>query len=254
MDVYEAIKDLPNPYYDDGDGMVIFCGDCRELLPGMGKVDCVITSPPYNTLPKTHNPSGLHAERKTGVNVWIERAASGYPDSMDEAEYQRWLVGILSVCFGKCRGLMWINHKIRYRNGTAIHPARMFPWPIYSEVIWDRCGSMALNCKRYAPSTEHLIGFGQPAVWNDQNNKLMSVWRIGFDHEKNNHPCSFPMKIAERPMVSSTNKGDIVLDPFLGSGTTLRAAKDLGRQAIGIEIEERYCEIAADRLRQKVLF
>jgi len=239
------------PYYDHA-GITIYHGDCRDILPTLDPVDLVLTSPPYNTLPLSHNPSGLHGERRSGVNKWIAKAVDGYSDYMPESEYQEWLVNILNKCFDKCRGLVWVNHKIRYRNGVAIHPVRMLPWVIYSEVIWDRQGSMALNCKRFAPSTEHLLGFGTPHVWHDEGNKLMSVWRMGFDREANDHPCSFPIELALRPIASSSNAHDTILDPFMGSGTTLRAAKDLGRKAIGIEIEEKYCEIAARRLGQEV--
>jgi DNA modification methylase len=238
------------------DGCTIYNADCRDVLPLLeaGSVDLVLTSPPYNTLPRAHKPSGLHGERKNGVNKWIERASRGYADSMAEDDYQQWLLSILGECWMLRRGLMWVNHKIRYRDGEAIHPARMFPWPIYSEVIWDRASSMALNCKRYAPSTEHLLAFGRPHVWHDDLNGLMSVWRLGFDREENDHPCAFPVVLAARPIQSSSSPRDTILDPFLGSGTTLRACKDLGRRGIGIEIEERYCEIAARRLEQGVLF
>lgn len=246
---------LPTPYYQDS-AVTIYHGDCLEWLqnaPGCFRIDLVVTSPPYNTLPLANKPSGLHAERKTGVNQWISRAVNSYHDSRPEAEYQDWLRLVFSECIEHCIGLVWVNHKIRYRDGTAVHPARMFPWPIYSEVIWDRAGSMALNCKRYAPSTEHLLGFGTPHVWNDHLNGLMSVWRLGFDRDNNDHSCSFPLELARRPIESSSREGDTVLDPFMGSGTTLRAAKDLGRKAIGIEIEEKYCEIAAKRCSQEVL-
>jgi site-specific DNA-methyltransferase (adenine-specific) len=239
------------PYYEDS-AVTIYHGDCREILPQLEKVDLVVTSPPYNTMPATHKPSGLHAQRKNGVNQWIKKAASGYFDQRPEDEYQLWMLSILEQCRAICGGLLWVNHKIRYRDGVAIHPARMFPWPIYSEVIWDRKGSMALNCKRYAPSTEHLLAFGTPHVWNDELNSLMSVWDVPFDREPNEHPCAYPLEIAMRPIKSSSNPEDTILDPFMGSGTTLRAAKDLGRRAIGIEINEKYCEIAALRMRQEV--
>lgn len=228
----------------------LYWADCLDVLPhlGEGAVEAVMTSPPYNTLPKSHKPSGLHAERKSGVNKWIASAVDSYSDSMPEERYQEWLVGVLEECRRVCSGLVWVNHKIRYRGGEAVHPARMFPWPIYSEVIWDRAGSMALNCKRYAPSTEHLLGFGRPVVWNDEQNKLLSVWRLGFDRDKNPHPCAYPLTLAERPIVSSTSEGHTVLDPFTGSGTTGVACAKNGRRFIGIEKEKKYFDIAVERI------
>ena len=169
-----------------------------------------------------------------------------------EPAYQEWLCGILWLAMDKCKGLTWVNHKVRYRAGEAIHPARMFPWPIYAEVIWNRRGSMALNCKRYAPSHETILGFGIPSFWNDELNKLMSVWDDIPPQLEAEHPCPYPTEIPARLIRSSCPIDGIVLDPFAGICTTLRAAKDLGRRAIGIEIEEKYCEIAAKRLAQKV--
>jgi DNA modification methylase len=238
------------PYYEHA-GITIYHGDCLEVLPTV-KADVVVTSPPYNTLPTSSRASGLHAERASGVNQWLARAARGYADSMPEAQYQEWLRGIVEQCLGIC-SLVWINHKIRYRDGEAIHPVRFLPFPLYAEVIWDRQVSMALNCKRYAPSHEGLWAFGRPRVWNDHLNGRMSVWRLPFDRGSDDHPCAYPMEIAIRPITSSSLSGEIVLDPFMGSGTTLVAAKNLGRRAIGIEIEERYCEIAAKRLSQEML-
>ena len=247
-----------NPIRDEWtteDGSIrLLLGDCLEILPGLdrGSVSATMTSPPYNTLPQKNKPSGLHAQRKSGVNQWISKAVDSYADAMPEHEYQEWLISILEECRRATSGLLWVNHKIRYREGIAIHPARMFPWPIYSEVIWDRQVSMALNCKRYAPSTEHLLGFGLPDVWNDENNGLMSVWRIGFDRDDNEHPCAYPVELASRPIESSTNPASTILDPFMGSGTTGVACIRLGRRFIGIEKEPRYFEIAKRRIRNEL--
>jgi len=107
---------------------------------------------------------------------------------------------------------------------------------------------MALNCKRYSPSTEHLIAFGRPVVWNDSLNALMSVWRLGFDRDDNAHPCAFPIELASRPIQSSTNDSGRVFDPFAGSGTTGVAAKKLGRHFLLFEISPEYCRIARERI------
>lgn len=237
------------PYYADK-AVVIYHADCRDVVPKV-KADIAVTSPPYNTLPTEHAPSGLHAERMSGVNKWIKKSSEGYADSKPEKEYQDWLRGIVDSLIVSCSGLVWINHKIRYRDGEAVHPIRFLPYKIYAEIIWDRGGSMALNCKRYAPSHEIIIGFGTPHYWDDSENMTMSVWRIAPERSEN-HPCPFPEIIPRRLITSSCPTGGVVLDPFAGSGTTGRAAKDLGRRCIMIEKEEKYCKIAAERMRQRV--
>jgi DNA modification methylase len=235
----------------------LYLGDCREVLASMAdaSIDVVVTSPPYNTLPATNNPGGLHADRISGVNKWIAKAAAGYFDQRPEDEYQNWLRGVVGDCLRVARGLVWVNHKIRYRDGEAIHPARMLPFPIYSEIIWDRGGSMALNCRRFAPSHETILAFGRPHHWNDEQNTRMSVWRIaavrdeGADTE---HPCPFPIEIAARPILASTKPGDVVGEPYMGSGTTGVAAVQTGRSFVGIEIDPTYFEIAVKRIDKAI--
>lgn len=230
--------------------VTLYLGDCRDVLPMISRADITVTSPPYNTLPTSAKASGLHAERKTGVNLWMEKAAIGYADQKDETEYQAWLNNILSSCAEKSDGLVWVNHKIRYRDGAAIHPARMIPLPIYSEIIWDRGGSMALNCKRYAPSHEGIWGFGEPHYWDDQNNTLMSVWRVPAAQREssNDHPCPYPEAIVRPLIESSCPPGGIVLDPFMGSGTTGVVSVRNGRGFVGIELEARWFDIACKRI------
>jgi site-specific DNA-methyltransferase (adenine-specific) len=80
------------------------------------------------------------------------------------------------------------------------------------------------------------------------------IWRWPVERRERSHPAQKPIGLIRQIVDVSSRDGGLVLDPFMGSGTTLRAAKDLGRRAIGIEIEERYCEIAANRLRQGVLW
>lgn len=239
------------PTWQTDDGRVqLYLADCREVLLHV-KADAVVTSPPYNTLPQKHAPSGIHGERKTGVNKWIASAVDSYPDSMPEQEYQDWLREVVELCL-KMSPVAWINHKVRYRDGEAIHPVRFLPFPIYCEIIWDRQGSMALNCKRFSPSHEGVWAFGRPNFWCDDNNALLSVWRIGFDRDNNKHPCSFPEKLVVPIIESSVFQHGIVCDPFMGSGTTGVAAVKLGRKFIGVEIEPKYFDIAVRRIREAI--
>lgn len=223
-------------------------GDCLEVMRRMpdNSVDIVVTSPPYNTLPVKCKPSGMRAEYKTG-DKWQKKAASGYFDQRPEDEYQQWLHDVVAECLRVSKGLVWINHKVRYRNGVAVHPIRFLPFPIYSEIIWDRHGSMALNCKRYAPSHEVIIGFGDRHYWDDSNNTLMSVWRIS-PARGSDHPCPYPLEIPKRLIKSSCPLDGTVLDPFCGSGTTGVACKELDRHFIGIDQMADYVEMSRKRI------
>ena len=99
-------------------------GDCREVLPLLAKHDAVVCSPPYNTLNPSASPSGLHAERKTGKNAWMDKQG-GYFDQMDEIEYQQQQRDFLNLCLSVAP-VVWINHKTRSRDGFGIHPLQFY--------------------------------------------------------------------------------------------------------------------------------
>jgi site-specific DNA-methyltransferase (adenine-specific) len=231
----------------------LYRADCLEVLPTLEarSVDAVVTSPPYNTLNPSAKPSGLHADRRSGVNVWMEKQG-GYFDQRSEGEYQEWQRDVFRECL-RVAPLVWINHKTRYRDGEGIHPLHIYrDAPLYAEIVWDRGGSMALNCKRYAPSHEYFLAFGKPRHWDDKNNGLMSVWRIAPRAGKdgtNDHPCPYPVSLVA-PIIESSECGGGILDPFMGSGTTGVACAKLGRKFIGIEIEPKYFDIACKRIAE----
>lgn len=226
----------------------LYCGDCAVILPHLDDVDAIIYSPPYNTLKPSAKPSGIYAERKTGMNVWMDKQG-GYEDQKEEKEYQKWQQEILELCLSKAP-VVWINHKTRYRDGHGIHPLHFYTAPLFSEVIWDRGVSMALNCGRFAPSFEYWLGFGKPKKWNDDVNKKLSVWRVppGDGKEKDNdHPCPYPERLVS-PIIAGCVFDGGCLDPFMGSGTTGVAAMNLEKRFIGIEKERKYFDIACERI------
>ena len=122
-------------------------------------------------------------------------------------------------------------------------------------------------CWSYAPATnafspwgyaqwQPLLCYGADPYLAARKGPRPTVWQHfppPWTFAANGHPCPKPITVMQWALGRTTDAADVVLDLFMGSGTTLRAAKDLGRRAIGIEIEERYCEIAAKRLEQEVL-
>jgi len=247
------------PYYEEA-GITIYHGDCMEVLPEIHGVKCCVTSPPYNQSISAFGESGMHKETS-----WVAKISSGYRDEMPEDEYQQWQVDVFSLV-AACLdddGSLFYNHKIRWRDGILSHPVvwtAKFPMRLRQEIIWARNGSVTLNARMFAPNDERILWFVRGKhKWNQDSVSHFSVWRVdqygSFGSARTGiagHPCAYPIELPKRCIMASTDEGDTILDPFAGSGTTLVAAKDLGRKAIGIELEEKYCEIAANRLRQSV--
>lgn len=244
----------PDWQSDDGAIQLHRC-DCREFIATVADdtIDITVTSPPYNQLGKripSKVTGGWGAEKLQGFANNVN--AIGYADDMPEDEYQSWLSGIIQECIRVSKGLVWVNHKVRYRDREALHPVRFLPFPIYAEVIWDRGSSIALNCNKPAPSHEQLWAFGVPHWWDRCNDMKTSVWRIAASNENVAHPCDYPIEIALRPISSSCPVGGISFDPFMGSGTTAVAAIRAGRRFVGTEISEQYFIEAVRRVKAEL--
>lgn len=248
---------LPEPYYSD-DLVTLYHGKAEDVLPRLSGVAVTFTSPPYNTLGKTlAKASGMYAN-----NAWRAKvAAAGYADDMTEADYAAWQRAIASLVLGASTptASFFYNHKCRWRDGVMFHPidyARSFDgWSLRQEVIWDRNCSMTFNARLFPVADERIFWLTRGKyVWNQEATRYLSVWKVRPQENEPNHPCPFPEGIVVPAVVAASNPGDLVLDPFAGTGTTLAAAKGLGRRAVGIEMEERYCEVAAKRLTQDALF
>ena len=252
------------PYYNNG-GIAIFLGDCREVLPTLAEIALTFTSPPYNTLGSRipQNPSGMWGKRGGGLGFVEAVNSDGYPDDIDENEYQRQQIGIVDQVGTATRpgGSIFYNHKCRWRDGILLHPVlwmRPASVALRADLNWNRGVSMTMNARMFAPSEERVLWFTKPGAqhtWNQPSGSaLLSVWNISHESGASKpHPVSFPIELPKRAIAAASNPGDVILDPFAGSGTTLVAAKQLGRRAIGIEISEAYCEIAVNRLAQGVL-
>ncbi len=212
------------PYYDEG-GITIYHGDCRDVLPGLS-ADVLVTDPPYGI---AYSPGGGGRGWGGKGEGWGKSFAgddliAGDAEPFDPSSLLS--LGLPTVLWG------------------ANHYADQLP-PSPSWFVWDKRRGLVTN--DFADCEMAWSNLGGPArlyahLW-------YGVWRDSRDERL--HPAQKPLAVM-RWLLERVPPG-VVLDPFMGSGTTLRAAKDLGRGAIGIEIEERYCEIAARRLAQEAM-
>jgi site-specific DNA-methyltransferase (adenine-specific) len=222
------------PYYEHG-GIVIYHGDCREVLPEVPSVRLVVTDPPY--------VFGIASTAQEGK-------AGGWGDLMNSAVwYESWLAEAKRLTANE-QGAAWVFNSWRSFPVLA-RAAYGVRWPVESLMVWDKEWIGPGGQRGLRPAYELAALFAQPD-FAIANRGLPDIWRSKWSSIKpNGHPAEKPVALLARMIRESG--GGCVLDPFMGSGSTLVAAKQEGCRAIGIEIEERYCEIAAKRLQQEVL-
>lgn len=256
---------MSDPYYDDGT-CVIYHGDCREVMAdlGPGGFDLVITSPPYNLGVSSggsfgHYKWNANMKARGGGGKWhggdLANGYADHDDAMPPAEYEAWQSDVLRDCWDQLRddGAIYYNHKPRVQSGSLWTPLILNPGlPVRQIITWARAGGINFAPTHYCPTYEWVIVFARPSfrLASKGASGVGDVWRI-LQEAGTEHPAPFPLGLPAR-VIETTSPSD-VLDPFLGSGTTLRAAKNAGVRGVGIELSERYCEIAAKRLAQEVL-
>jgi DNA modification methylase len=272
----------PAPYYSEG-GFVIYHGDCRDVLPTLDRVDHVITDPPYArdvyvrlTSPNTNTGSGTPArvvERpntgqsrtsprlsrlsipakgkegrvihdiKNGSLAMMAAGDIGCIDEMLEAVAleiarltKRWaLVFSDAETLHRWKAQLEIAGMRYVRTGAWVKPDAM------PQMSGDRPSVGFEPCTIcHAQGAMRWNGGGSAAVWTYNTAKK----------NRPNHPCPKPEPLMRDLVNLFSDEGETILDPFMGSGTTLVAAKRYGRKGIGIEVNEAYCEIAATRLSQ----
>ncbi len=235
------------PYYEHA-GISIYHGDCRAVLADVvTTADVVLTDPPYDaqthagarTLDKEARALASTGKRRIVASAAIEM---GF-DSLPTVDYTgslwrwatRWCVIFCSVemlgAYREVAGDAWVRGGFWRRPDGA------------PQITGDRPGQPG----------EGLAILHRPGKkrWNRGGHH--AFWECGVERENRQHPTQKPERLMEMLVSDFSERHEIILDPFMGSGTTLAAAKRLGRMAIGVELEEKYCEIAAKRLSQEAL-
>lgn len=222
------------PYYEHG-GITIYHGDCRELLPYVSGVRLVVTDPPY--------VFGIASTAQEGK-------AGGWGDLMNSSVwYESWLYEVKRLTETQ-QGAAWVFNSWRSFPVLA-RAAYGVRWPVESLMVWDKEWIGPGGTAGLRPSYE-LAALFRHEQFGLANRGLPDIWRSKWSSIKpSGHPAEKPVSLLAK--IIRESGGGRVLDPFAGSGSTLVASKQEGCAAIGIEIEERYCEIAAKRLAQEVL-
>ena len=237
----------------------LILGDCLEQMSKIesNSIDTIVTSPPYN------KKGLMGGKKKLGNQVWkkFNIDYSTYDDNLTEYDYSEWMVSVLNEMMRiiKPTGSIFFNHKPRRHDNKVFLPTDFISksdLSIYQLIIWNRLSSPNIRKDCLLPCTEHIYWLtkGKPKTFKDSLDKKFhsEVWVINPD-KGSKHPAPFPEKLVENCILLTTQESDIVLDPFLGSGTTACVSKKLGRNFIGIELDENYLNISKELLQKKFL-
>jgi DNA modification methylase len=215
------------PYYQDS-AVKIYHGDCREIVPTLGRFDLLLTDPPYEL---TATGGGIGAKRQYLADI-SGHIDGGFDMSILDA-FPNWIV------FCSKRQLVRLLQKAEAK--------------VWSLVTWNKPNPTPLCAGNYLPDAEYIVhAYESGRLFGEYRDKSRYIVHPA---EQNDfaHPSVKPLAVVSKMVTLGTQPGETIIDPFAGSGTTGRAAKDLGRKAVLIEREERYCEIAARRMAQEVL-
>lgn len=251
----------------------VLCGDNVQILSGLPSesIDLVVTSPPYDNL------------RTYGGHTWdFEGVASELTRVLKPGGVIVWVVADATVKGSET--LTSMRQAIHFKDACGLH--------VHDTMIY-KTNKPPQNGNRYEPCWEYMFVFskGAPAKWTAQREKTIApgasnkggmrakngeikvrtynnrtgetkvrenIWYLprsphSDGHERHGHPATFPLELAKLHILSWSNEGDVVLDPFAGSGTTCLAAMRTGRRYVGIEINPEYVEICKRRIAQEVL-
>lgn len=231
----------------------IICGDCLEVLQTLEKgcIDCVVTSPPYNLGGDFH--TSIRGKRVT------YGAYENFTDNLPEGEYQSNQIKVLNELYRvtKEESYCFYIHKDRIKNNQIISPLRWLEetqWKISQIVVLNMKSTANVDKRRFFPTHEYLFVLCKHRSSRLKNEKcLTSVWDVKKIPRKiSGHPATFDYKIPYECIQAATKEGDIIMDCYMGIGTTALAAIMTNRKYIGIEISKKYVEKARKDLQMNL--
>lgn len=230
----------------------VHCGDCIDEMNKMppGSVNLIVTSPPYNLKRSTGNGMKCGSGGKWPKATLLQ-GYNGHDDCMPHDEYVRWQRDSLAAMERILTedGAIFYNHKWRVQGGLLQDRSDIVAgFSVRQIIIWRRSGGINFNPGYFLPTYEVIYLIAKPKFrLAAKANAMGDVWDI-LQENNNPHPAPFPVELARR-CILATN-AEVVLDPFMGSGSTAVAAIAENRKWIGIEKCEEYCALATKRIKQ----
>jgi len=232
----------------------IICGDCLSVMKDWPDncVDLVVTSPPYNAGQEYENNLSLDLYEK-----WVDDVVLGIKRVLKEAGRVLWNVAPNIKQNGVQQPIALIHQRILHRHLEYRDEMVWNQGNCECDTAWGSWKSASSPYLRH--QTERLFLYSK-IRWQREPGKstiaardftrwTLDLWTLPTARREFGHPCPFPIEIPNRGLQLFSYETDLILDPFCGSGTTCVAAKMLGRRYIGIDISEKYCEIARMRLK-----
>jgi len=228
----------------NGDAVAVM----RTLQPQ--SIKCVVTSPPYNL--KNSSGNGMKDGRGgKWSNAALIQGYDKHADCMPHDDYVAWQRDCLTEMMRVLRpdGAIFYNHKWRVQKGLLQDRSDIVDgFPVRQIIIWHRSGGINFNKGYFLPNYEVIYLIAKPDFkLAPKANSLGCVWKINQE-SKNPHPAPFPVELAEN-CIMSVDDG-VVLDPFIGSGSTALAAEKYKREWIGIDQSSEYIEMARKRIKE----
>lgn len=215
-------------------------GDCLEVMKDIPdkSIDLVLTDPPYKIGAKG---CGLAGDRKYLHDITNENLDEGFDfNVMNEIERVLKTMNLIIFC-GRLQLKDFIDYVYK----------KEFKWNL---ICWHKTNPTPLTNNNYLPDTEYIFHIWKDRKLTGNYHTKKKFYVLSADQEKFSHPTTKPLSLIKNMIINGSDENDLILDPFLGSGTTAVAAKQLKRNYIGIEISEKYVEIAKQRLKQETLF
>lgn len=225
------------PYYQEPN-ITIYNGDCMDILKNISdnSIDCIITDPPYNI------------NYQSGARVMNKKFDYMENDNND------FRFNIYPILFNKLKKNSVCLIFCSFKNYAYDYIELLKYFNIKNAIIWYKPGGGIGDLKHSLSTDYEMIIVAHKGNCKIQGKRIGSIWKTTkINPNKIIHPTQKPTSLINKLLNKFSIRSDTILDPFLGSGTTARACKDLGRKCIGIEISKAYCQIAVQRLGQEVL-